>query len=276
VAAKSKLGTTLGSGTSETNPPPVVGSTFIGTEGVQAEPFRTAGATTSAEDGRRLLLMVASSVGLPESFFGDVSVGTLATARSLDRPTELKFVARQSLWRDVLQAILYYVIVQAVKARRLKGTVVVDDDGVPQLIMPQVTDEKTGEQVDRDMTINVDFPPILEHDVNESVEAIVKAATLGGSTLASVIDSETVTRQLLTALGEKDIEALMAVIYPPEEERPEDEVPAEQPPEEVPPGTEPAPEEEVPPVEAGLAEQMMVDAVTELRQTLARIVEAHA
>jgi len=217
--------------------------------------------------------MVASSVGLPESFFGDVSVGTLATARSLDRPTELKFVARQSLWRDVFQAILYYVIVQAVKAHRLKGQVEVDDDGVPQLIMPQVTDEKTGEQVDRDMTINVDFPPILEHDVNESVDAIVKAATLGGSAMASVIDSETVTRQLLTALGEKDIEALMAVIYPPEEEQPEDEVPAEQPPEEVPPGTEPAPEEEVPPVEAGLAEQMMVDAVTELRQTLARIAE---
>ena len=73
--------------------------------------------------------MVAAATGLPESFFGDVSVGTLATARSLDRPTELKFHSRQTLWADVLRDLLGYVIDQAVTAPRgqLQGTVATDD-----------------------------------------------------------------------------------------------------------------------------------------------------
>src|SRR5262249_50712420 len=86
AALKSRLSTTLGSGAGmgETTPPPVTGSIAVMSEGNNLEPIKTAGATTSMEDGRRLLLMVCSALGLPETFFGDVSVGTLATATSLD------------------------------------------------------------------------------------------------------------------------------------------------------------------------------------------------
>ena len=213
TTAKAKLSTTVGSGTSETNPPPVTGSTFIGQEGVGMQPIRTAGATTSAEDGRRLMLMVASNMGLPESFFGDVSVGNLATAKSLDRPTELKMVSRQALWSDVLQDIGAFVILQAVKVGRLRGTIVEEDDGTPLVTLPP---DEEGEE--RQATVKVAFPPILEHDVNMAVEAIVKAATLGGSQLAPTIDPQTVSRELLTALGVQDVDAVMEVIYPPEEE----------------------------------------------------------
>ena len=86
AAAKAKLGTTAGTSSGETNPPPVTGAIFAASEGNKLEPIRTAGATTKAEDGRRMLLMVAAATGLPETFFGDVSVGTLATANSLDPP----------------------------------------------------------------------------------------------------------------------------------------------------------------------------------------------
>ena len=194
--------------------------------------IRTAGATTSAEDGRRLLLMVASSMGVPESFFGDVSVGTLATARSLDRPTELKFVARQSLWGDALQAICDYVVYHAVKARILPGMITEEDDGTPLLTLPAGED---GEE--RDATVSVTFPPILEHDVAATVESIVKAATLGGSAMAQTIDPMTVSRLLLTALGVEDVDAVMETIYPPDPVTGEPTMPE-------PPAPEPVPGEE--------------------------------
>src|SRR5690606_26615419 len=100
------------------NPPPLTGSTFVAGEGTSLQPVRTSGATVSAEDGRRLLLMVAASSGLPETFFGDASIGTLATAKSLDRPTELMMEDRQKLWRDVFINILEFVRLWAVKAPR--------------------------------------------------------------------------------------------------------------------------------------------------------------
>jgi len=241
ATAKAKLATTISTGgASETNPPPVTGSTFIGQGDVSMQPIRTAGATTSAEDGRRLLLMVASSMGIPESFFGDVSVGTLATARSLDRPTELKFVSRQSLWGDVLQDICDYVVLQAVRARILPGTIEEQDDGTPLVTLPAGED---GEE--RDATVSITFPPILEHDVAATVESIVKAATLGGSPMADTIDPMTISRLLLTALGVEDVDAVMETIYPidPETGEPTLPEPEPEPPMvgEEPEGEEPAP-----------------------------------
>ena len=214
AAAKARLNTTVTDTASETNPPPITGSTFISGAGTDMQPIRTAGATVSMEDGRRLLLMVCATVGLPESFFGDVSVGTLATAKSLDRPTELKMRNRQSLWEDVFTDIFWYVLEQAVRARRLAGTVIDDEDGVPVLDLGQ-TDDGQGNMVDIDATVHVTFPPILEHDVAASVQAITQAATLGGAgTLAGTIDQETVSRMLLTALGERDIDATLGAMYP--------------------------------------------------------------
>lgn len=204
-AARTKMGTTLGGalGGAETNPPPTTGAMFIGQTDTRLEPIRTAGATTSAEDGRRLLLMVAAALGLPESFFGDVNVGTLATAKSLDRPTELKMRSRQSLWAEVFSDILSYVIERSVRAPRgpLQGTVRADDDTV---IVTLAHDPATGEPLDA--AVDVDFPPILEHDIDARVGAIIAAATLDGKPLAGTMSLETVARLLLTALGEDDLD----------------------------------------------------------------------
>src|SRR6266487_6959295 len=81
AAAQQALGTTVSDdGEGETNPPPVTGSVFIrGDESVDYKPLNVRGASVNPEDGRRILLMSAAALGLPETFFGDVSVGTLAT-----------------------------------------------------------------------------------------------------------------------------------------------------------------------------------------------------
>jgi len=259
AAAKAKLGTTFASGgaTGETNPPPVAGSTFIGAEGYKLDPIRTSGATTSAEDGRRLLLMVAAATGLPESFFGDVSVGTLATAKSLDRPTELKFRDRQTLWGDALHDILQYVVEQAVRAPQgpLQGQITTDADGLTVITLPD--DPETGEPIDRG--IDVTFPPILEHDVEAGVNAVVKAATLGGQgQLAGTLPVKFVARLLLQALGEDDIDELLDEFFPEDGPAPDAGAPPE--------GETEPPAQETP-------EQAFAAAVRDLRTELARLKE---
>ncbi len=221
AAAKAKLNTTLGAGgnSSETNPPPVTGSVFVAGEGTDYTPMNVRGVTIAPEDGRRFLLMVCAAMGIPETFTGDVSVGTLATAKSLDRPTELKFVDRRTLWADVLGAILGYAIDWAVRAPRgpLRnlGTITTDDDG--ELVVTFIEDPDTGKPIDRGVAIS--FPSILEHDVAASVGAIVQAATLGApGTLAGTLDLKLVTRLLLTALGVEHVDELLAELFPDDEE----------------------------------------------------------
>lgn len=185
---KTRLNASTGDGY-DSNPPATTASTFV-SSGVKLDPIKTAGATTSAEDGRRGLLMVCAAMGLPETFFGDVSTGNLATAKSLDRPTELKFRDRQELWKSILITILEYAIARNQRAAngrlRLAG----------------------GEQKPQ---IRVTFPPILEHDIREQIGAIVQGATLDGKT-PSVITWQTTARLVLEALGVQDVQAELAAL----------------------------------------------------------------
>lgn len=189
-AVKQKLSTTLGvaAGTGvETNPPPVVGSAAVMGEGVTLDPIRIAGTTLPADHARPARLMAASALGLPDTFFGDVDQGTLATARSLDRPTELRYSERRQLWRDVLTELIQWAI-----DRDLAST-----SGI--LAGETLDDERR--------VVNLSWPDILERDVRERVAAVVDAATLSGRQLAPVIAPETVSRLLLTALGVEDVDA---------------------------------------------------------------------
>jgi hypothetical protein len=204
---KAKLGTTISLNSIETNPPPVAGATALMVDGTDLEPIKTSGAQASMEDGRRLLLMAAAVFGLPETFFGDVSVGTLATANSLDRPTELKFRDRQTFWSDTFYDILHYAVIQSAKATsgKLKGKITVDkaEDGTEQATMPD----------GMPVVINTEWPPILEHATKDSIMAIMDATTLGApGTPAGTIDPETVTRLLCQALGVKDVDGVLAAL----------------------------------------------------------------
>lgn len=260
AAAKSKLGTTYASssGDGETNPPPVVGSTFIAGQGVDLQPMRIGGANVSAEDGRRILLMAAAAAGLPETFYGDASVGTVATAKSLDRPTELKMLARQTLWSDVLRNVLSFVLATAVRAGTLAGKVIPEADGTPRL-------ELAG---DVDPAPLIVFPPVLEHDAGEMIRAIVSAATLDGKQAAGTMDSETLTRLLLTTLGVSDVDGVLQALEDEAEEEPEQPQPDEQ---------QPDGSDEADGADGGrTAEALMVAAVRELRGAVARLVEGGA
>jgi len=94
------------------------------------------------------------------------------------------------------------------------------------------------------------------------VQAIVQAATLGGSAQAGLINPETITRMLLTTLGVQDVNAIMDIVYPPDEEGEEPTT------DEQPPVTDEQPDDEPPP-DVPETEALMVEAVRELRQAIA-------
>lgn len=201
AALKSQFNTTMSVAQNsgiETNPPPTTGAAFIASEGVKIDPVRTSGATTSAEDGRQLRLMVASAFGLPETFFGDADVGNHATSKTLDRPTELKMLARQELWSDTLRTIFDFVIDASALSPggKLSGSLTLDDYGVPVV--------ELADGIER--TVHITFPPLLDHDPNAEVDRIVAAATLAGHPNAELIPPEVLIRLLLTALGVEDLD----------------------------------------------------------------------
>jgi hypothetical protein len=223
--AKAKLSTTIAAGGegTEGNPPPIAGSTFINAEGAaNLSPIRTAGATAHPDDARRLGLMVAAAVGLPETIlFGDADVGNLATSKTLDRPTELKIVDRQELWADTLRTLCDYAVRSTLKASTptvdIGGVSLLDDDDVPQGMKPpqiiEVTDvDEAGEIYTSDVT--VDFPPVLEHDPEQAVRALVSAATLDGKTPAGTIPRKEIARQAMTILHVENIDAMLLQLWP--------------------------------------------------------------
>lgn len=211
TAAKTRLNTTVGQAgqlTAETNPPPLAGSTFIrSNKDVDIEPIKTAGATTSAQDGREIRMMVAAALGIPDTFFGDVDVGNLATARTLDRPTELKYKSRQELWKEAFTEIINYVIFWAAYAKqgRLKNK-----------IKLKIVDGKTvfdnSQENDAKRHIEVMFPPILEHSIIDRINAIANAVTLNGKQFA--VDSpelvQLTMRLMLQALSVPDVDEIIS------------------------------------------------------------------
>lgn len=189
VSAQNQLGTTLGdAGNFETNPPATVAATWIHSSADMA-PMKTAGATTNPADCKPLKMQVCAATGLPETFFGDADVGNHATSKTLDRPTELKFLDRQELWKATFTTILNHVVQSSQSSAngRLFTT-----SNLPEA------------------KFTITFPPILEHDLAETMTAIVEAATLHGWVEAGTIDPDTLSRLILELLGVKDIEKALA------------------------------------------------------------------
>ena len=205
LRAKAKLGTTLSSSNTETNPPPATGGIHSHTEGTKMEPIKTAGATTKADDGDKLVHMVSAATGIFYHYLvGDPSTGNLATAKSMERPMELQFKNRQELWVDVYTNILNYVIDQSIIASvgKLKGARKTND---PANIILAGEEERM---------LSISFPDILEKDTKARIEGILKAATLDGKLLAGTMELKVVARMLLEALGESDIDEMIKDMFP--------------------------------------------------------------
>lgn len=224
TAARTKLNTKLvqdTSGSLDSNPPPVTGSTFIGSLGANLDPMRTAGTQPPPEEGRRLGLMVAAATGVPETIlFGNADVGNLATARTLDRPTELQMRDRQTLWADVLQDIIGYVVDCAIAAPngelygRGEWVELGDGEGYYELLPDTEAEPQADPDEPAGRSVRITFPSILERDTLSRVQAIVQAVTMGGFESAGTIPDEDASRLLLDALGVENIDETLDELYP--------------------------------------------------------------
>lgn len=205
----------------ERNPPPVTGSAHVSGPGNTVKPFQSAGSKDSPEQARRLLLGVAAAQGMPETFYGDASTGSLATAQSLDRPTELKFLEMQNRWIDTLNQILQYVL--QVSSGTPKGRMREALAGKRMRIIPMrprmtvngIIWEAGKSQEPGDVNIIVRFPAVLEHDPSVMVDAWSHVCTLGGRTgiPAGVVDRRTVAAGMLHEIGYEDVAELLDDIY---------------------------------------------------------------
>lgn len=212
-ATKTKLASTVTSTSAiERNPAPTTGSFFVAPkDGTTVDPIRTAGATTNARDGRELRLQVAAALGIPDTMLaGDAATGNLATAQTLDRPTELKFRSRQQLWGDVLaqvyQHVIYWAIIAPAGPLRGKIRTTIDKSG------KQVVPNAKGKQSTH---VEVVFPALLEHSVTERIEAVTNAVTLNGKQFALQSPSliKLTIRLMFQALGLNDIDELVEAVF---------------------------------------------------------------
>jgi hypothetical protein len=174
---------------------PAAGATWVNDGVTDLEPIPKTGAVIDAESGRPLAMMVGTALDLPYTLLmGDADLGNLATAKTLDRPTELAMENRRALWESVFRAVLGYAVEASVKAPTgpLRGTWV--QDGNRQVVtLP----------TNVDASIDVDWPSILEHDLAELISAIAEAYETG------TIPPEQAARQLLTALGVSDVDEII-------------------------------------------------------------------
>lgn len=210
TAAKTKLTTTLNANNPiESNPSSIAGGVMIeGGPNEQLDPIKTANATTAASEGKEIRLMAGIGMGLPDHIAsGDMAQGTLATAKSLDRPTEFQFVDRQELWISILQTIIGYALYHAVVA----------PSGALRNVGTPIENEYHEMVVDwgeTDPTIMVDFPPIIEQDQVQAMEALIKGVTLDGKTPSLINDMKLIARQAMVILGWDDVDAIVERLYP--------------------------------------------------------------
>jgi len=198
-------------------------------------PMQTGGNTTMNPDNlRRVLMMVCAGFGLAESAFGDASIGSLATAETLERQAELMFLQRQEVWREVIQTFGHYALTRSIRAPKgklrealAKRTGVAPSEINPDAWLieaaPRKTKDgvvwvmkeavKTSADVSQKIVIEVKFPDIMTHDVDKRIEAIMKATTLDGKQPIG-IDVRIATGLMLSELGVEDVEGVLEAMYP--------------------------------------------------------------
>ena len=82
------------------------GSILLENLGSDTTPIKTeTGASAAYQDGRMIKLMICSAVGIPEQYFGDISIGNLATAKTVELPMMKMFQSYQKVWSDTYKDI---------------------------------------------------------------------------------------------------------------------------------------------------------------------------
>jgi hypothetical protein len=223
--AKQQMGTNIGPPSSlwDSNPTAVDGSTFASGPGTTLKAFDTGGGP-DPEKVRQYKLMACMVAGVPETFLGDVATGNLATAQSLDRPTEHVFLEKQEIWREDFLAICTYVLKVSMGAasgvlREAYGT---QSKRIIEMSRKYLPDgswvyeaSKVPAAKSNTIELKVTFPAIREGDQVQLMQALVAAATAGNTQGEFVgIDQKAFTRRAYEIVGIEDGDELTEEQYP--------------------------------------------------------------
>jgi len=216
-AAAQMLGTTFGNPESgdqwnEQNPTPTKGAAFAYTGDMDMRAIDVSKAAVNPDGFRRLLLMAASAMGMPEIYYG-AAEGSFATAKSMDRPTELQFLDRQGMHAEIFEDVITFAIEAAAAAPKNDKVKSLGYDETNGLMKLQTKDDE-GKSVEVEIELDIDFPPILQVDVQSWMQALVGLLTLNGQALQTLNDGPTIYRMALTALGVDNVEEIIEIFYP--------------------------------------------------------------
>ena len=224
---KQQIGTTVGPTTAlwDRNPPAVAGSTFVSGPGTEIKAFDSSKGGGNPDDAVPYIRMCVMVAGVPETFCSILANSNLATATSLDRPTETNFLKKQEEWREDLSIHCAYVL--GVSGRAPSGKLRESFSRSPAQIEIRECRRHIGPQGEvvyeayskdpSKLEIRVNFPNIREGDTPALVDALVKAATLGSSSGQILgIDEKAFIRKLYDLVGIENGDELAEQQYPEE------------------------------------------------------------
>ena len=152
---------------------PQAGSVRVENLGSDLSPIRTdSNARNAYDDARMLKLQIAAGVGISEQYFGDISTGNLATAKTVELPMLKQFGSYQAVLKDFILDIFGIVL-------RYNGI------------------EKA--------EIDIDFPEIAPKDAQAAIKAILDAVVA----FPEFASSKDVQQIALTNLGVEDVNRVL-------------------------------------------------------------------
>ena len=150
---------------------PDAGGWLIENMGADTQPIRVdTGARNAYEDGNMIKLQICAAFGIPLQYFGDISAGQYATAKTVELPMIKMFESYQSVWLDTYRDIC---------------NIVLEHNGIPE-------DKRY---------VDFDFPAITPADaagVAQNIAALIPI-------MPELAYSDDVLQQALMAVGVHDI-----------------------------------------------------------------------
>lgn len=183
--------------TNLTNISTMAGQTQIENKGIDLEAIdvKTGGIDIAEQGLKAMQMMVCSASGIFYHYFGDPSTGNLATATSMELPMVKKFQDYQMLWQCIYKTLIMYMLRKKIEVGLIAGSIVYDEKTKYTYIQSPI-----------DLTIDVDFPPILEKDVQELATALQIAKNAG------LISEELAARLFMLGMEVDDIDDEIATV----------------------------------------------------------------
>ncbi|RLC82121.1 MAG: hypothetical protein DRI81_00660 [Chloroflexi bacterium] len=169
---------------------------LVENEAAQLEQFNFDTRSAAAYmDGRIFRQQIAAATGLTEpDLTGDPSVGNLASMTAMNGPQLKGFESWQELFAGVYRELFDFVVKMAIQSGELQPTRI----------------GKNGKPEPRDLTVEVDFPPIVVRDLPSFISAVAQLIQASATSGVDYITPRRLAAIILRTFGETDIETALA------------------------------------------------------------------